>query len=102
MRARRNRMYVVRTLESFVTRAHAPFHYYRDKDQREIDLLIVQDGIAYPLEIKKTSSPSKDDIRHFGALARLDLPVGPGGVICLVEQPLPLTTSTQSIPAWTL
>ncbi len=80
----------------------APFYYYRDKDQREIDLLIVQDGIAYPLEIKKTSSPSKDDIRHFGALERLGLPVGPGGVICLVEQPLPLTASTQSIPAWTV
>ncbi len=79
-----------------------PFYYYRDKDQREIDLLIVQDGIAYPLEIKKTSSPGKDDVRHFGALERLDLPVGPGGVICLVEQSLPLTASTQSIPAWAI
>ena len=80
----------------------APFYYYRDKDQREIDLLIVQDGIAYPLEIKKTSSPGKGDIRHFGALERLGLPVGPGGVIFLVGQPLPLTASTQSIPAWTI
>lgn len=77
-----------------------PFYYYRDKDQREIDLLLVQDGIIYPLEIKKTASPSRDDVRHFAALERLGLPVGPGGVLCLAEQSLPLTAAAQSIPAW--
>jgi hypothetical protein len=78
-----------------------PVYYYRDKEQREIDLLLVQDGIAYPLELKKTASPSRDDVRHFQSLeARIGLPVGPGGVICLAEQSLPLTESTQSIPAW--
>jgi len=84
------------------TGRRAPFYFYRDKDQRGIDLLIVQDGIVYPLEFKKTSSPSRDDIRHFGALERLGLSVGPGGVVCLVEQSLPLTASAQSIPAWAI
>ncbi len=79
-----------------------PFYYYRDKDQREIDLLLVQDGIIYPLEIKKTASPSREDVRGFGTLERLGLPIGPGGVICLAEQSLPLTASTQSIPAWVI
>jgi predicted AAA+ superfamily ATPase len=79
-----------------------PFYYYRDKDQKEIDLLLVQDGIAYPLELKKTASPSREDVRHFRALERLGLPVGPGGVICLAEQSLPLTASAQSIPAWAI
>ncbi len=77
-----------------------PFYYYRDKDLREIDLLLVQDGVVYPLEIKKTASPSRDDIRHFGALERLGLPVGPGGLICLAEQALPLTATAWAIPAW--
>jgi hypothetical protein len=40
------------------------------------------------------------DVQHFAALERLGVPVGPGGVICLAEQPLPLTASNQSIPAW--
>jgi len=31
----------------------APFYYYRDKDQKEIDLLIIQDGTVYPLEFKR-------------------------------------------------
>ncbi len=73
-----------------------------DKDLREIDLLLVQDGVAYPLEIKKTASPGRDDVRHFGALERLGLPVGPGGLICLAEQVLPLTATAQSIPAWAI
>ena len=76
----------------------APFHYYRDKDRREIDLLIVQDGTVYPLEFKKTASPRKEDVKQFKVLEHLGLPVGPGGVICLAEKPLPLSSSAQSIP----
>ncbi len=37
----------------------APFYYYRDKDKKEIDLLIVRDGVIYPLEFKKSASPKK-------------------------------------------
>jgi predicted AAA+ superfamily ATPase len=74
------------------------FYYYRDKDQREIDLLILQDGVVFPLEIKKTASPRPEDVRHFQALARLEMPVGPGGLICLAQQSLPLTATTRSIP----
>jgi uncharacterized protein len=76
----------------------APLHFYRDKDCREIDLLVVRDGTAHPLEIKKTAAPGRDSIRHFGALGRLGLPIGPGGVICLSERPLPMTESVWVIP----
>ena len=76
----------------------APFYYYRDKDRKEIDLLIVEDGTIYPLEFRKTASPNKEDVRHFQILKKLNMPIGPGGVICLAEQPLPLGPSTQSIP----
>ncbi len=76
----------------------APFFYYRDKDKKEIDLLIVQDAQVYPLEFKKTASPSLTDIRPFQALAKLKMPLGPGGVICLTEQSLPLSSSALSIP----
>ena len=75
-----------------------PFYYYRDKDKREIDLLIVQNGVVHPLEIKKTASPAVADIRAFGALEKLGMSVGPGGIICLAQQSLPLTESTTAIP----
>jgi len=76
----------------------APFYYYRDKDKKEIDLLIEQDGILYPLEFKKTASPGKNAVRHFKVLEKLPLPIGPGGVICLVNQSLPLGEKVVSIP----
>lgn len=77
----------------------APFYFYRDKDQKEIDLLIVQDGTAYPIEIKKTASPGSRDIRHFGVLDRLSLRAGPGALVCLVQEALPLTDSVYAVPA---
>lgn len=79
-----------------------PFYYYRDKDRQEVDLLVVQDGVIHPLEIKRSASPGREDVRAFATLARLGLPIGPGGVICLAEQPLPLTATAQSIPVWLL
>ena len=77
---------------------HAPFYYFRDKDRKEIDILIVQNDMVYPLEIKKTASPDRDDVRHFRVLERLNKKIGPGGVICLTEHSLPLTETVLSIP----
>jgi uncharacterized protein len=76
-----------------------PFFYYRDKDQKEIDLLILRDGTIYPMEFKKTASPDKRSVRHFETLEKLKMPVGPGAVICLVPQPIPLTASITAFPA---
>lgn len=76
----------------------APFFFYRDKDQKEIDLLIVQDDVIHPLEFKKSATPGRDSVRHFGTLARLDRPIGPGGVICLAESSLPLADGVVTIP----
>ncbi len=76
----------------------APFYYYRDKDKKEVDLLIHQDGTLYPLECKKTAAPDRNTVRHFGALEKLGLPIGPGGVICLAREMLPMTAAFHSIP----
>ncbi len=77
-----------------------PFYYYRDKDQKEIDLLIVRDGCFYPVEIKKTGQPGKDTVRHFGLLSKLGLNVAKGAVVCLVPERLPITPEIDAIPAW--
>lgn len=78
--------------------SRAPFYYYRDKDKKEIDLLIVRDETIYPIEFKKTASPDKGAIRHFQLLKKLKKPVGPGGVVCLSLQSLPLTALAVTIP----
>jgi predicted AAA+ superfamily ATPase len=79
----------------------APIHYYRDSDQKEIDLLIVQDGMICPVEIKKTSAPTKKDVRHFSVLRnakRFKMPIGPGAVLCMSQTPMPVTETVQAIP----
>ena len=76
----------------------APIFYYRDKDQKEIDLLIFRDGMLFPIEIKKTTAPTKRDIRHFSILERLGVPQGPGAVLCLTESPMPITETVWAVP----
>ena len=86
-------------LKSYLHNGHMPpFYYYRDRDGKEIDLLILRDGTLYPLEIKKTASPNKNHVQHFRVLKKMNIPIGPGGVICLTEQFLPLTETAMSIP----
>jgi predicted AAA+ superfamily ATPase len=75
-----------------------PVHFYRDDDQREIDLLIESAGTLYPVEIKKTANPSLGASRQFGALARLGRPVGPGAVICLAARHVPLSAEVTAVP----
>ncbi len=77
----------------------APLYHYRDKDRKEIDLLIVRDGIVHPVEIKKTASPDRGDVRNFECLDKLGLKVGAGAVICLVQQDWPLTPTVRALPA---
>jgi predicted AAA+ superfamily ATPase len=74
------------------------FYFYRDEDQVEIDLLMVRDGVIHPLEIKKTASPGKNDVRHFQTLEKLKTPIGAGGVICLAPRCLRLTEKAWAIP----
>lgn len=81
---------------------HAPLYYYRDKDKKEIDILIVQNNRVYPIECKKTGFPSADSFRHFKALENLNISVGNGAVICLCETLLPLTQQIQAVPAFSL
>lgn len=76
----------------------APLYYYRDKDKKEIDLLVHQNGTIHPIEIKKTASPTKEMIRHFKVLDTLKLPTGPGCLISLAPTKLPLTRSVEALP----
>ncbi|NQU20505.1 MAG: ATPase, partial [Candidatus Nealsonbacteria bacterium] len=55
-------------------------------------------GTIYPIEIKKTTTPSKKDIRHFSVLDKLNMPQGPGVVLCLTESPMPITEAVWAVP----
>ena len=76
----------------------APLFFYRDADQQEVDLIVESAEALYPVEIKKTASPSRNAKRHFTVLDKLNKPVGHGAVICFVERDIPLSRDVTAIP----
>lgn len=76
----------------------APLYYFRNKDKKEIDLLIIQDDMIYPLEFKKTAAPNKNMVKQFELLPSLNKEVKEGGIICLCEQLLPISKGVNAIP----
>ena len=76
-----------------------PLYFYRDKEQREIDLLIHENGLLYPLEIKKNADPSKSDIAAFSVLDKIaGAGRGPGGVVCMYDKLITLSGEDKVIP----
>jgi len=76
-----------------------PLYFFRDKEQKEIDLLIYRDQTLYPIEIKKSADPRSTDIKAFGVLDKISgFTRGSGGLICLYDSPLPLSSKDMVIP----
>ena len=73
-------------------------YYYRDKDKKEIDVLLEQDGTFYPVEIKKKSNPDKKDVSAFKLLDKHGIKRGDGAVVCFSETHLPITENVTAIP----
>lgn len=76
----------------------AYLHFYRDTDQQEVDLLIEHGDTLYPVEIKKTASPSQNARRQFAVLDKLGKTIGPGAVLCLVARDIPLSQTMTAVP----
>lgn len=72
--------------------------YYRDNNNKEIDLIILENGMAYPIEIKKSANPGKSAVKHFGVLENMGLNVGEGAVICMSPMILPIDGKNKYIP----
>ena len=74
--------------------------YYRDTDGKEIDVIIEENNVLYPIEIKKSANPKKEFVRHFKVLEKTNKEVGPGNLICFVEELLPVDRQHHYVPAW--
>lgn len=75
-----------------------PIYYYRDSDKKEIDLIIEQDRVLHPIEIKKSGSPKKNAARHFPVLEKTGLTLGQGNVICLCRELIPIDRKNHLVP----
>ena len=73
--------------------------YYRDKDKKEIDLLILEDGIIHPIEIKLSANVKKDMIKNFSVLKNnKEITLGEGAVVCLSENIVPISEDVEALP----
>lgn len=75
-------------------------HYYRDKDSREIDLVIESDGELHPLEIKKTVNPGAELASAFKVLDKASVPRGAGAILCLRRELSAIDRKAYIIPIW--
>ena len=72
-------------------------YYYRDIDQKEIDLVVLGPNSIYPLEVKKSSDPNNAD-KNFNVLSKFGLEEHPGIVLCLCDEVKPLNRSCYLVP----
>jgi len=92
--------YVVSEIfKSYYNSAKTPFiYYYRDKDMKEIDLIIEADGKLCPIEIKKTASPASQLTNVFKTLDRSNMERGNGAVLCMKEELMAFDSKNYIIP----
>ena len=73
-------------------------NFYRDTNQKEIDLIIESEGKLHPFEIKRSASPDIKLIKSFNTLCKNERSMGEGGIICMAEKPFPIDNTNSLIP----
>lgn len=91
-----------------------PLTFFRNNDKKEIGLLLEKDGRLHPVEVKKTASPNRKDIRNFSAidpvsaedapsdLLALKRESGMGAVLCMASGAYPIGSRAWAFPVWAL
>lgn len=88
-------------IKSYYNSGKEPFiYYYRDRDAKEIDVILERDGMLHPMEIKKTANPNKQLTRVFAVLDKGNLKRGNGAMLCMYEDFLPLDRDNFIVPIW--
>ena len=77
-------------------------YYYRDKDSKEIDVVLEQNGELNPIEIKKTSNPGTELTRVFSLLDKASVPRGKGAIICMKPSVGAIDRDNYIIPIWAI
>ena len=73
-------------------------YFYRDSNQKEIDLLIINNNTVYPVEIKKSSNPGISAIKNFNVIDKFNMNKGNGIVLCLCREINALDNNNYLVP----
>ena len=78
---------VLEIIKTYQNAGQEPYlYYYRDKDAREIDLILERDGKLFPVEIKKMASPPRKLTKVFELIEKSPLQRGAGAVLCMADK----------------
>ena len=92
---------VAEIMKTYLSSGKEPFmYYYRDKDAKEIDIVLEHDGVLNPIEIKKTSNPGSELVKMFGLLDRASTPRSKGAVICMKPELSAIDRDNYIVPIW--
>ena len=92
---------VAETMKSYTNAGkECLLHYYRDKDSKEVDMIIESDGELHPFEIKKSASPGTELASAFKVLDAGSMPRGMGAILCMKEELSAIDKTTLIVPIW--
>ncbi len=89
-------------------------YFFRTTSQREIDLVLEQNGTLFPIEMKKSASPTRADVKNFRALRPVEeedvsaelramrCTVGVGTEICMASDAFPISEGAWAFPVWAI
>lgn len=76
----------------------AALSYFRDSNEKEVDVFVEEGGLIHPLEIKKSASPDRREVKKFSVLDKTAIERGWGGIICMCEEVIPIDSQNCFIP----
>lgn len=92
---------VAEIMKTYLNCGREPYlYYYRDKDAKEINIILEHDGVLNPIEIKKTSNPGTELIKVFDLLDKSSTPRSKGAVICMKLGLSAIDRDNYIIPVW--
>lgn len=92
---------VAEIMKTYLNCGREPYlYYYRDKDAKEIDIILEHDGVLNPIEIKKTSNPGTELIKVFDLLDKSSTPRSKGAVICMKPGLSAIDRDNYIVPVW--
>ena len=92
---------VAEIMKTYLNSGKEPYmYYYRDKDAKEIDIVIEHDGVLNPIEIKKTANPGSELVKVFDLLDRSSTPREKGAVLCLKPELSAIDRENYIVPIW--
>ena len=88
-------------MKSYQNTGLSPYlYFYRDRDAKEIDVILEGNGKLYPLEIKKTATPDKRIVRTFDVIEKSTLERGTGAVLCMAQEFSAFDRDDLIVPIW--